>query len=162
MTTHASPTPSEHVPGPAPSEPESESESPMVHTVGDLMALEPIVIRTDASLSEAVRLMDEHHISGLPVIDHAGDVVGVISQTDLVHARATEYLWTNWAGLAVRHLMSSPALTVKRSTPLDVAARRMERNRVHRLVVVADLDPNLAIGVISTSDLVRALAQETR
>jgi CBS domain-containing protein len=156
MTADPHPVPGAPVPSPDP------ANVPVSRSVGDLMALEPIVIRVDASLSEAVRLMDEHHISGLPVIDHAGDVVGVISRTDLVHARATEYLWANWAGLAVRHLMSSPALTVRRSTPLDVAARRMERNRVHRLVVVADLDPDLAIGVISTSDLVRALAQETR
>lgn len=130
-------------------------------TVGDLMAVEPIVIRTDASLSEAVHLMDLHHVSGLPVVDAGGEVVGVISQTDLVNARATEYLWANWTGLAVRHLMTSPPLTVTRSTSLDVATRRMERNHVHRLVVVADDDPTVPIGVISTSDLVRALAQET-
>ena len=130
-------------------------------TVADLMAVEPIVIRTDASLSEAVHLMDLHHVSGLPVVDAGGEVVGVISQTDLVNARATEYLWANWTGLAVRHLMTSPPLTVTRSTSLDVATRRMERNHVHRLVVVADDDPTVPIGVISTSDLVRALAQET-
>ena len=130
-------------------------------SVGDLMAVEPIVIRADASLSEAVHLMDLHHVSGLPVVDGAGNVVGVISQTDLVNARATEYLWANWTGLAVRHLMTSPPLTVTRSTSLDVATRRMERNHVHRLVVVADDDPTAPIGVISTSDLVRALAQET-
>ena len=130
-------------------------------TVGDLMAVEPIVIRSDASLSEAAHLMDLHHVSGLPVVDVAGNVVGVISQTDLVNARATEYLWANWTGLAVRHLMTSPPVTVTRSTSLDVATRRMERNHVHRLVVVADDDPTVPIGVISTSDLVRALAQET-
>lgn len=130
-------------------------------TVGDLMAVEPIVVRADSSLSEAVHLMDLHHVSGLPVVNEAGEVVGVISQTDLVNARATEYLWANWTGLAVRHLMTSPPLTVSRSTSLDVATRRMESNHVHRLVVVADDDPTVPIGVISTSDLVRALAQET-
>ncbi|MDP9483915.1 MAG: CBS domain-containing protein [Chloroflexota bacterium] len=130
-------------------------------TVGDLMAVEPIVVRADSSLSEAVHLMDLHHVSGLPVVNEGGEVVGVISQTDLVNARATEYLWANWTGLAVRHLMTSPPLTVTRSTSLDVATRRMERNHVHRLVVVADDDPTVPIGVISTSDLVRALAQET-
>jgi CBS domain-containing protein len=57
--------------------------------------------------------------------------------------------------------MTSPPLTIRRSTSLEIAARRMERHHVHRLVVVADDDPVLPIGVISTSDLVRALAQET-
>lgn len=129
-------------------------------TVGDLMAVDPIVVRADASLSEAARLMDHHRISGLPVVDHAGSLVGVVSQTDLLRARATEYLWANWPGLAVRHLMTSPAITIHRSMPLATAARKMERHHVHRLVVVADDDESLPIGVFSTSDLVRAMAEE--
>jgi CBS domain-containing protein len=44
------------------------------------------------------------------------------------------------------------------STPLAIAARKMERNHVHRLVVVADNDESLPIGVISASDLVRAMS----
>jgi CBS domain-containing protein len=131
-------------------------------TVGDLMANEPIVVRADASLSDAARLMDEYDISGLPVIAEAGDLLGVISETDLVRARATQWLWSNWTGLQVRHLMSSPPLTIRRSASLAAAAIQMERDHVHRLVVVADDDPWLPIGVISTSDLVRALARETR
>ncbi len=126
--------------------------------VGDLMAVEPVVIRSDAGLGEAARLLERHHISGLPVVDGAGTLVGVISQTDLLRARATEYLWANWQGLHVKHLMTSPALTIHRDQPLAVAARRMERHHVHRLVVVADGDESLPIGVISTSDLVRAMS----
>lgn len=128
--------------------------------VGDLMTADPIVVRADAPLVEAAKLMDEHKISGLPVVDGAGRLVGVVSQTDLLRARATEYLWANWPGLAVRHLMSKPALTVHRDTPLADAARKMERHHVHRLVVVSDADEQLPIGVISTSDLVRAMAAE--
>lgn len=128
--------------------------------VGDLMTADPIVVRADAPLVEAAKLMDEHRISGLPVVDGAGRLVGVVSQTDLLRARATEYLWANWPGLAVRHLMSKPALTVHRDTSLADAARKMERHHVHRLVVVSDTDEQLPIGVISTSDLVRAMAHE--
>jgi CBS domain-containing protein len=131
-------------------------------TVGDLMALQPIVIATSASLTDAARMMDEYDISGLPVVGDAGRVVGVISQTDLVRARATEWLWSNWTGLEVRHLMSSPALTIRTSASLEAAAVRMERDHVHRLVVVADDDPDTPIGVISTSDVVRALATDAR
>lgn len=129
-------------------------------TVGDRMALTPIVIRMDASLTEAASLMDQHHIHGLPVVDAAGALVGVLSQTDLTRARATEHLWTNWPGLAVRHLMTSPAITIHASTGLDVAARKMERNRIHRLVVVDDNDPTKPIGVLSTTDLIHAIAEE--
>jgi CBS domain-containing protein len=131
-------------------------------TVGDLMAEEPIVVRADAPLSEAAHLMDEYDISGLPVIAEAGDLLGVISETDLVRARATEWLWANWTGLHVRHLMSSPALTIHASAPVAAAAIQMERDHVHRLVVVSDDDPLMPIGVISTSDLVRAVARSRR
>jgi CBS domain-containing protein len=129
--------------------------------VGDRMALEPIVIRADASLTEAARLLDAHRISGLPVIDGSGSLVGVLSQTDLARARATEYLWANWPGLAVRHLMTTPAVTVHRSMPLAQAAKKMERHHIHRLVVVADEDETLPIGILSMTDLVHAIALET-
>ncbi len=129
--------------------------------VGDRMALEPIVIRADASLTEAAALMDHRHIHGLPVVDASGSLVGVLSQTDLSRARGTEYLWANWPGLAVRHLMTSPAITVHRSTPLAIAARKMERHRIHRLVVVDDHDETIPIGLLSMTDLVHAIAEET-
>jgi CBS domain-containing protein len=129
-------------------------------TVGDRMSLEPIVVRNDAGLAEAAELMDHHRISGLPVVDGAGCLVGVLSQTDLARARSTQYLWANWPGLAVRHLMSTPPLTVHRSTPLAMAARKMERHRIHRLVVVDDADETLPIGVLSMTDLVHAIAEE--
>lgn len=126
--------------------------------VGDLMAVEPVVIHANASLDDAASLLDLHGISGLPVVDRSGSLVGVLSQTDLLRARSTEYLWANWPGLAVRHLMTSPAVTVTRSTPLALAARTMERRHIHRLVVVADDDETLPIGVLSVTDLIHAIA----
>ena len=91
-------------------------------TVADLMANDPVVVRPDASLTTAAQLMDEYDISGLPVVGPGGQVIGVISETDLVRARATEWLWVNWAGLKVSHLMSSPPLTIGRSASLQAAA----------------------------------------
>jgi CBS domain-containing protein len=128
--------------------------------VGDRMAVEPIMIRADASLTEAAALMDHHHIHGLPVVDASGSLVGVLSQTDLARARATEYLWVNWPGLAVRHLMTSPAITIHRTTPLAIAARKMERHHIHRLVVVDEMDPLIPIGLLSMTDLIHAIAEE--
>jgi IMP dehydrogenase len=127
-------------------------------SVGDLMHPDPIVIRADAPLAEAARLLDRHSISGLPVVDNAGFLVGVLSQTDLLRARATEHLWANWPGLSVRHLMTSPAIHVRASLPTAAAARLMERERVHRLVVVREDDERIPIGVLSVSDIVHAMA----
>jgi CBS domain-containing protein len=127
-------------------------------TVGDLMARDPIVVRANASLDEVAEVLDRHHISGVPVVDAGGSLVGVVSQTDLVRARSTQYLWANWPGLSVRHLMTSPAVTVHRSTPLAIAAARMERQHIHRLVVVADDDERRPIGILSMTDLVHSIA----
>jgi CBS domain-containing protein len=130
-------------------------------SVADLMARDPITVKAEATLTEAAALMDRHHVHGLPVVDADGALVGVLSQTDLNRARSTEYLWANWPGLAVRHLMTSPAVTVHRSTPLLLAARKMERHGIHRLVVVEDGDDTSPIGVLSMTDLIHALAEET-
>lgn len=129
-------------------------------TVADHMAANPILIHADASLTEAAELMDRQHIHGLPVVDANGALVGVLSQTDLNRARSTEYLWVNWPGLAVRHLMTSPAITIHRSTPMIVAARKMEQHQIHRLVVVEDGDETTPVGVLSMTDLIHVLASE--
>lgn len=129
--------------------------------VADHMAANPILIRADASLTEAAELMDRQHVHGLPVVDASGALIGVLSQTDLNRARSTEYLWVNWPGLSVRHLMTSPAITIHKSTPLIVAARKMEQHQIHRLVVVEDGDETSPIGVLSMTDLIHVLASET-
>lgn len=129
-------------------------------TVADHMAANPILIQADASLTDAADLMDRQHVHGLPVVDANGALIGVLSQTDLNRARSTEYLWVNWPGLAVRHLMTSPAITIHRSTPLIVAARKMEQHQIHRLVVVEDGDDRSPIGLLSMTDIIHALASE--
>lgn len=126
-------------------------------TVGELMHTGCVLIRDDAPLSEAARLMDEHHVHGLPVVDAAGDLVGVLSQTDLVRARATEHLWSRWPGLSVKHLMTSPALSCRASSSAAEAIELLETKHVHRLIVV-DESGKKPIGVFSTSDVVRQLA----
>jgi len=125
-------------------------------TVGALMTRDPIVVNADAPIEEAARLLDAHHIHGLPVVDTWGALVGVVSQTDMLRARSTEDLWSRWPGLHVRHLMSSPALTIAADAGVEEAVRLMEHAHVHRLVV---LEPGgrVPLGIISTSDLVHAM-----
>ena len=93
------------------------------------------------------------------MVDENGVLVGVLSESDLVRARATEHLWSRWPGLSVRHLMHTPVLTADRSMTLEEAAVMMERAHVHRLVVVGD-DQQTPVGIISTSDIVRAMVGE--
>jgi CBS domain-containing protein len=126
-------------------------------TVEQLMTAEPITVTVDTPLAEVVEVLDRHHISGLPVLDQAGELAGVISQTDLLRARAIEDLWSSWPGLRAKHLMSHPALTILPDASLDEAARRMEEHRVHRLVVVSP-QTRRPIGVLSVSDLMHSMA----
>ena len=95
--------------------------------VEDLMTRDPMVIDQDAPLVDAAQLMDTLEITGLPVIDGDGRLVGVLSQTDVLRAAATRHLWHAWPGLAVRHLMTSPAIAVRSDCTLDDAAHLMER-----------------------------------
>jgi len=132
---------------------------PDQRTVGELMTRDPVVAVLDMSLADAADLMDVYRVNGLPVIDWNGELVGVISQMDLLHARSTDALWRAWPGLAVRHLMTRPAVTVTSTTALDEAAALMERLRIHRLVVV-DADGETPIGLLSISDLVHVMAEE--
>ena len=127
-------------------------------TVGELMSIEPVTIGVDEAIGSAERLMSERSITGLPVVDRVGRLQGVLSQTDIVRAHASGQPLASWPGLAVRHLMTAPVLTIRLDESLLTAARMMEQHHVHRLVVVAP-DGEHPIGVISTTDLVRALAE---
>jgi CBS domain-containing protein len=122
--------------------------------VGDAMTPNPVSISEAASLAEAVCLLDSNKISGMPVVDPSGALVGVLSQTDLIKAQANPKLQANWRGLAVGQIMTKPALTIPSTATLEQAARLMGERRVHRLVVTdATATP---IGIISASDLVRS------
>jgi CBS domain-containing protein len=120
------------------------------------MSIEPVTIAVDESVTSAEQLMTHWEITGLPVVDRVGRLKGVLSQTDIVRAHASGQALAGWPGLAVRHLMTSPALTIRLDETLLTAARMMEQHHVHRLVVVAP-DGEHPVGVISTTDLVRAL-----
>ena len=129
----------------------------MSPSVGELMSIDPVVIGADEPAQAAEQLMAERRVSGLPVVDRGGRLVGVVSQTDLVRAHAAGQSLSAWPGLAVRHLMTAPALTIRIDESLLEAARRMEERHVHRLVVVS-AEGDTPIGVISTLDLVGSLA----
>ena len=125
-------------------------------TVANLMTGNPVVVMEDDAVAGVAELLAGYEITGLPVVDSADRLVGVISQTDLVRLRGSDLPWTGWHGLMVRDLMTKPAKTIAGSAPLDEAARRMTAEHVHRLVVVDNR--RAPIGVISESDIVREIA----
>lgn len=125
--------------------------------VGDLMTTDPIVVDSEAMASEAERLLKTYRVSGLPVVE-AGELKGVISQSDLMVAHSSEMIGANWDRLRVRHLMSSPAVSVHADTDVRAAAREMLSRHIHRLVV--EDDDARPIGVVTPLDLLRSILED--
>lgn len=125
--------------------------------VGNLMSIDPITVDPEASASEAETLLKTYRVSGLPVVD--GDaVVGVISQVDLMVAHSSEMIGAHWDRMRVRHLMSSPAVTIHASATVAMAARQLITRHIHRLVVIGD--DGRPIGVVTPLDLLRSLLED--
>jgi CBS domain-containing protein len=125
------------------------------------MTIEPVVVAVDAPIEEAQRLILDCQVSGLPVVDEHGALVGVVSQTDFMHLADPDVRYLihhKPSGIRVGEVMSRPAVEVTVSTSLAEAARTMVDQRVHRVVVVDDRQ--LPIGVLSAMDYVTLYADE--
>ncbi len=143
--------------------------------VEDFMTRQVIAVTPDTSVLAAAKLMLEHKISGLPVVDAMGRVVGVVSEHDLLRRRERDEgaerphwleLIAERAGLAeeaarfhdrkVGEVMTGDPATVTADSSLDKACRLINDRGVKRLPVVEDGE---LVGIIARADLVRALAQ---
>jgi CBS domain-containing protein len=135
-------------------------------TAGDLMSQNPVSIREDATLAEAVALFVDKGISAAPVIDEAGLPHGVISRADiLIHERelasrrqavaAAPGLSAKQDATRVRDVMTPVLFSLRVDAPAVKAVQEMVALNVHRLFVV-DEDGSL-VGVISALDIVRKL-----
>lgn len=127
--------------------------------VADVMTIDPVVVRVDATIDEAVALLRAYSISGLPVVDGRGDLVGVISQTDVValtEPSVGRLIRRQGIGVRVGDVMTSPAVTVPMTARLAEAARVMVDSHVHRLVALDD--EGAPVGVLSSTDFVALFA----
>jgi CBS domain-containing protein len=128
--------------------------------VADLMTIDPITVAMDATIEEAEELMRRHHVTGLPVVDDAGRLIGVISQTDILFLDVPEVralIRRRAHGVRIGEVMSSPPVTIDTNALIQDAAIRMHTESIHRLVVVDE--HGRPVGVISAMDFV-ALAAE--
>ena len=128
--------------------------------VADIMTIDPVAVSVDALIEDAEELLRVHQISGLPVVDADGRLVGVISLTDLLYLAVPSVqalIRHHERGIRVGEVMSTPPVTIDGRATLQAAARLMHEGRLHRLVAIdANARP---IGVISAMDFV-ALAAE--
>lgn len=128
--------------------------------VAELMTIDPVVVSEEATVRDAEELLRRNRISGLPVVDIAGRLVGVISQTDLLYLAVPSVqalIHHREQGIRVGEVMSAPPVTIDSSATVRDAARRMHDDHLHRLVVVDD--HGRPIGVISAMDFVALVAE---
>lgn len=127
--------------------------------VAELMQTEVQTVPFDGVVNDAVVTLADSHISALPVVDRAGRMVGVISSTDILaseeEAEDQTARETLFEGTLVRDVMTPRPLTIAPDADVKEAAQQMLYADVHRLFVT---DGDRLIGVISTSDIMRAFA----
>ena len=139
----------------------------MYWRVSDVMTPDVVTASEEALVGEIVDMMATHRVSGLPIVEDGGRLVGVVSQADLLPRLAA----TRPAGgrtrrgrragkaaaTSARQLMTSPVLTIGADEPLSAAARKMQLRKVKRLLVTGD-DGQL-LGIVSRADLLRLYAR---
>ena len=125
--------------------------------VSDLMHTDVHAVRPDDTLADVVEALADAHITGVPVVDRHGKILGVVSTTDVLEAQAEGLIrgGAAWEDQIVENVMTRPGLTISGDADLREAAQRMLYGEVHRLFVERDA---VLAGVISQTDIVRAFA----
>jgi CBS domain-containing protein len=135
-----------------------------MQSVEQVMTAKVVTVSPETPIAEVARILVEREISGLPVVDAGGRVVGVVSEGDLLVREAGH--WSDERRRArggkvdartAGEAMTSPALTIEPFRAIRAVAEIMIENHVNRLPVV-DADGRL-LGIVSRADLVRAFVQ---
>jgi len=148
-------------------------------TVRDVMSRRPITVGPDATLLDALVLMRGQKVSGLPVVDEVGKLVGVLSQRDVARALKSaggipeltgpfDLLMVGLSGKGqlsvpvlrrileetnVLDAMSTPPISISSDASLELAAETMRENEINRIPV---LRGDRLVGIVTRNDLVRA------
>lgn len=116
---------------------------------GDIMTHKVYTIRPEASIQEAAQLLFQQRISGVPVVDDADGMIGMLTEADIISK-------ANREGLKVRDIMSREVISVTEETPVDEIALLLSERKIKRVPVVRN---NKLIGIVSRADIVHAVAQ---
>jgi len=144
----------------------------------DVMTRKVISVAPEATVLQAARLMLQHHISGLPVLDDKGELVGIVSEGDFLRRRETkterrrsrwlEFLlgpgrvaadYVHSHGGKVSEVMTADVKTIGEETPLEDIVQTMEKNRIKRMPVTRG---DKLVGIVTRSDLMHAMVSLAR
>lgn len=141
----------------------------------DIMTPRIITVSADATIAEAIRLMLQNRISGLPVVDAAGDLVGLVTEGDFLRRAEdnTEKHRPHWLefvlgpgrlageyarshGRKVGEVMSTDAITAQENTPVEEIVRLMETKHIKRVPIVRG---KKVVGIVSRANLLHVLGR---
>ncbi len=121
------------------------------HLVSTYMTADPITASPATPVEDVVAVLASRRISAVPLVDDRGSIVGVLSRSDLLRYRRHH---AHLRDVECGALMAQGPIVVESSTPLRDAARLMLEHRIHRVFVV---DHGRLVGVLTTTDLTRAV-----
>jgi len=125
--------------------------------IKDIMTKRVYVVDADASAEEAAWGLTRRHIGGAPARDADGNLVGVLSKSDLVNPEPSQWLQRE---ATVGDLMNPDVISLYESDPAIAAVTTMATRDIHRIVVL-DADSKLS-GIVTPMDVVRAVAAGQR
>jgi sulfide:quinone oxidoreductase len=140
--------------------------------VRDVMSKSVISIKRGASLTEAVNIMTKERVSGLPVLDEAGKLIGIVTEGDFISAMdinggavagaletvVRKHRARKKMGTIVDDIMTREPITIKQDDTLQKAVEMMDRSRIKRLIVTDD--DNRVNGVVSRRDVIKLFAMK--
>ncbi|TXH37859.1 MAG: CBS domain-containing protein [Rhodospirillaceae bacterium] len=144
--------------------------------VSDVMSSNVICVHAESRIVDAIRLMLDKHIGGVPVVDGGGKVVGMVTEGDLMRraeigTQKQHASWLSWLvsdaqraqdyfhshTQRVSDVMTADVISVSPTTPLDQAVALIEKNRVKRLPVLRE---GRVIGILARADVLRAIMRQ--
>jgi CBS-domain-containing membrane protein len=139
----------------------------MSWTVADVMTKDVVYVGPDEDFKSCAKLLRIHDISALPVVDAAGKLIGVVSESDLLAKErergAKPTFGARWIGDPIAsaktagEVMTSPAISIGPKATIPEAARLMYREAVKRLPVVDD--EGVVVGIVSRADLLKTFTR---
>ncbi|NJL88646.1 MAG: CBS domain-containing protein [Coleofasciculaceae cyanobacterium SM2_1_6] len=152
----------------------------MTKTVAEIMTRDPIAVTPSTPLKEAIQLLAERRISGLPVVDEQGKLVGIISETDLMWqetgAEKPPYVMVldsiiylqnplkydqeihKALGQTVGEVMTSHVISIHPDKSIRDATQILQQKKIHRLPVLDEAGK--LVGILTRGDIIRAMAAD--
>jgi CBS domain-containing protein len=115
----------------------------------DIMTRNVCTIQPEASAQQAAQLLDQKRISGAPVVNAQGQLIGMITEADIISK-------VNREGLRVADVMTHELIVVTEETPVGEIAQLLTERKIKRVPVVSD---GKLVGIVSRADIVHAVAE---